>query len=98
MPAMIIAVACIIAVVGVRNPARSMVASTKRDTSRVGQAKKEAVGRLKLAQSQTHVADQKHARLMQTRTSLTRKVAALRQELRDIGKVRRRGTASRRVP
>ena len=102
VPAAIIVVAvCIAAVVATKVLITSVVAKMRRDIGRVAQVKKESLGRLKLAQSQTHVAAKNVTRHQRTKRELTRKIASLRKELRDISdedKARRQRADSRRVP
>jgi len=70
------------------------------DIGRVAHVKKEALGRLKQTQSQTHVAEKNVARHARTKRTLATRISSLRKELRDINaeeKARRQRTDARRV-
>lgn len=88
-PAIVVVLVCVVVVVGVKRLTASTVANMRHDIGRVTQVKKETLGRLKQAQSQTYVARKSVAGLEQTKRQLARRAASLRKELRDIGQEER---------
>ncbi len=100
MPAMIAVLILGAVAVGAKIMTTSLLARMNSQISRVGQHKQEALGRLKVAQSQKQVIQKNMGTLTKKKASATKKIARLKQEMvgfKDEEDARRKRNEARHV-
>jgi hypothetical protein len=98
--AMIIALSLMSAAVGVKILTAQLIGHMNHQISQVAHTKAEALGRLKMVQSQKSVGDQNKAALTTKKTRLTKKTDRLKREMGDMKDqedARRQRTGMRKV-
>ena len=100
IPAMVAALLLMFAAVGAKVIASQLISRMKHQISHVAQIKQEALGRLKMVQSQKAVAEQNKTALIAKKTKVSKRLNRLKKEMSTIqqeDEARKQRTSMRKV-